>query len=96
MTAPIVRLPVRASGLGARRLWRVFAADPAVGDVEQQIDHPDLGAGVRKRNVRRDRRPVQEVVNVGEFDLALPAELADAGDDAARRVVPASRASCRP
>jgi hypothetical protein len=62
------------------------------GDVEDVAhalgrDHPDLGSRVRERDVRRHRRAVQEVVDLGEVDAGLAAQLADAVHDAAGGVV---------
>ena len=62
------------------------------GDVEDVAhplggDEPDLGAAVRERDVRRDRRAVEQVVDLGETDACLRAELPDALAGAASRVV---------
>ena len=62
------------------------------GDVEDVAEavrrqHPDLGARVREDDVGRDRRPVQQVVDLRERHAGLLAEPADALDDAARRIV---------
>ena len=71
------------------------------GDVEDVAEalgrqHPDLGAAVREDDVRRDGRPVQEVVDLGQRDAGLGAELLDALDDGARRGRPGWRRPCRP
>ena len=60
-----------------------------VDDVAEALgrQHPDLGALVLEDDVRRDGRAVQEVVDVGEGDPGLLAELPDALDDCPRGVV---------
>ena len=49
--------------------------------------HPDLGPAVREDDVRGDGRPVEEVVDLAERHPCLGAQLLDALDDGARRIV---------
>jgi hypothetical protein len=62
------------------------------GDVDDVAEafggqHSDLGAGVGEDDVRGDGRPVQEVVDLGQRDAGLRAELLHALDDGAGQVV---------
>ena len=60
-----------------------------VEDVAHPVrrDQPDLRARVREHDVGRDGRAVEEVVDLGERDAGLAAEIVDALDRPARRVV---------
>jgi len=53
--------------------------------------HPDLGARVGEHDVRRDRRAVQQVVDLAQPDVGLRAESADAVGAAAGGVVGSGR-----
>jgi hypothetical protein len=60
-----------------------------VQDVAEAVgrDHPDLGARVRERDVRGDRRAMEEVVDLRLGDAGLRAEPRDSVDHAASRIV---------
>ena len=89
---PVAALDERPRLPGQLLLEREVERLLVTGDVEDvahalRRDHPDLGSRVGERDVRRDRRAVQEVVDLGEVDVRLLAQAADAVDDAAGRVV---------
>ena len=97
VASPNDRVALPGEILVVREVERLLVArDVEDVSVALRRDHPDRRPGVLDHDVRRDRRPVEHLVELRRVDARLRGQLADAPDRPERRILRCGRELVHP